>query len=125
MIFVALHVPIADCWCAWQVEVNGRVVTVLKKGSYFGEIGLLRTCRRTASISAISETVDLFVLSKVPCPVPCDILPRTLQHNDLGQAHITVGVPSGVCGPQAVTGHLQKVSSSLRSWVYSATLLVI
>ena len=48
-----------------QVEVNERVVTVLKKGSYFGEIGLLRTCRRTASIRAISETVDLFVLSKV------------------------------------------------------------
>lgn len=43
------------------------MVTVLKKGSYFGEIGLLRTCRRTASIRAISETVDLFVLSKVPC----------------------------------------------------------
>ena len=40
-------------------------MTVLKKGSYFGEIGLLRTCRRTASIRAISETVDLFVLSKV------------------------------------------------------------
>ena len=38
---------------------------MLKKGSYFGEIGLLRTCRRTASIKAISETVDLFVLSKV------------------------------------------------------------
>ena len=44
------------------------MVTVLKKGSYFGEIGLLRTCRRTASIRAISETVDLFVLSKVPRP---------------------------------------------------------
>lgn len=51
--------------CGGQVEVNERVVTVLKKGSYFGEIGLLRTCRRTASIRAISETVDLFVLSKV------------------------------------------------------------
>lgn len=49
----------------WQVEVNEGVVTVLKKGSYFGEIGLLRSCRRTASIRAISETVDLFVLSKV------------------------------------------------------------
>ena len=49
----------------WQVEVNEGVVTVLKKGSYFGEIGLLRTCRRTASVRAISETVDLFVLSKV------------------------------------------------------------
>ncbi|CAL5223621.1 g6162 [Coccomyxa viridis] len=49
---------------AVQVEVNEGVVTVLKKGSYFGEIGLLRTCRRTASIRAISENVDLFVLSK-------------------------------------------------------------
>ena len=45
--------------------MNEGVVTVLKKGSYFGEIGLLRACRRTASIKAISETVDLFVLSKV------------------------------------------------------------
>ena len=41
------------------------MVTVLKKGSYFGEIGLLRACRRTTSIRAVSETVDLFVLSKV------------------------------------------------------------
>ena len=48
-----------------QVEVDEQVVTVLKKGSYFGEIGLLRACRRTASIRAVSETVDLFVLSKV------------------------------------------------------------
>ncbi|BDA48837.1 Potassium/sodium hyperpolarization-activated cyclic nucleotide-gated channel [Coccomyxa sp. Obi] len=46
------------------VEVNGLVVTVLKKGSYFGEIGLLRNCRRTASIRALSETCDLFVLTK-------------------------------------------------------------
>ncbi|EIE18161.1 camp-binding domain-like protein [Coccomyxa subellipsoidea C-169] len=46
------------------VEVNGMVVTVLKKGSYFGEIGLLRNCRRTASIRALSQTCDLFVLSK-------------------------------------------------------------
>lgn len=41
------------------------MVTVLKKGSYFGEIGLLRNCRRTASIRALSETCDLFVLTKV------------------------------------------------------------
>ena len=47
------------------MEVNGLVVTVLKKGSYFGEIGLLRNCRRTASIRALSETCDLFVLTKV------------------------------------------------------------
>ena len=52
------------CGCV-QVEVDEQVVTVLKKGSYFGEIGLLRACRRTASIRAVSETVDLFVLSKV------------------------------------------------------------
>ena len=45
------------------------MVTVLKKGSYFGEIGLLRNCRRTATVSALSETCDLFVLSKAPtCP---------------------------------------------------------
>ena len=48
-----------------QVEVDGRAVTVLKKGSYFGEVGLLRNCRRTASIRALSETCDLFVLGKV------------------------------------------------------------
>ena len=53
-----------------QVEVDEQVVTVLKKGSYFGEIGLLRACRRTASIRAVSETVDLFVLSKVTLTIP-------------------------------------------------------
>jgi CRP-like cAMP-binding protein len=46
------------------VEVDGAAVTVLKKGSYFGEVGLLRNCRRTATVSALSETCDLFVLSK-------------------------------------------------------------
>lgn len=61
-----------------QVEVNGLVVTVLKKGSYFGEVGLLRNCRRTASVRALSETCDLFVLTKVtlqPCHVlhPCHL----------------------------------------------------
>ena len=57
--------PAKQTFGCTQVEVDERVVTVLKKGSYFGEIGLLRACRRTASIRAISETVDLFVLSKV------------------------------------------------------------
>ena len=55
--------------CA-QVEVDGGAVTVLKKGSYFGEVGLLRNCRRTASIRALSETCDLFVLSKVEPEMP-------------------------------------------------------
>ena len=44
--------------------MDGAAVTVLKKGSYFGEIGLLRNCRRTATVSALSEACDLFVLSK-------------------------------------------------------------
>lgn len=48
-----------------QVEVKGVAVTVLKKGSYFGELGLLRGARRSACVRAISDTCDLFVLSKV------------------------------------------------------------
>lgn len=48
-----------------QVELNDIPVTVLKKGSYFGEIALLRNVRRTASVRALSETCDLFVLTKV------------------------------------------------------------
>ena len=58
-------------WCCsaklhcMQVELNDIPVTVLKKGSYFGEIALLRNVRRTASVRALSETCDLFVLTKV------------------------------------------------------------
>ena len=48
-----------------QVELNNIPVTILKKGSYFGEIALLRNVRRTASVRALSETCDLFVLTKV------------------------------------------------------------
>ena len=40
-------------------------MTVLKRGSYFGELALLRDMRRTASVRCISETCDLFVLTKV------------------------------------------------------------
>ena len=65
-------------WCAPQVEVDGQAVTVLKKGSYFGEVGLLRNCRRTASIRALSETCDLFVLGKV-APRPCSHIPPRMQ----------------------------------------------
>lgn len=40
-------------------------MTVLKAGSYFGEIGLLRDMRRNATVTALSPTLDLFLLSKV------------------------------------------------------------
>ena len=40
-------------------------VTTLKKGSYFGEIGLLRGAKRCACVRAVSNICDLFVLSKV------------------------------------------------------------
>ena len=50
-----------------QVELGGAAITVLKSGSYFGEIGLLRNARRNATVRAISGTVDLFVLTKVGC----------------------------------------------------------
>lgn len=45
--------------------MRGHAVTVLKRGSYFGEVGLLRSARRSACVKAISDTCDLFVLSKV------------------------------------------------------------
>lgn len=51
--------------CLLQVEVRGQMVTLLKKGSYFGEIGLLRNARRSACVRAVSDTCDLFVLTKV------------------------------------------------------------
>ena len=50
---------------ARQVEVNGMPVTTLKRGSYFGEVGLLRGTRRSACVRAVSAVCDLFVLSKV------------------------------------------------------------
>ena len=40
-------------------------VTTLKRGSYFGEVGLLRGTRRSACVRAVSAVCDLFVLSKV------------------------------------------------------------
>ena len=52
-----------DVWA--QVELRGQAVTVLKKGSYFGEIGVLRSARRSACVRALSDTCDLFVLTKV------------------------------------------------------------
>ena len=48
-----------------QVELDGKPITLLKKGSYFGELALLRDMRRTASVRVVSETCDLFVLTKV------------------------------------------------------------
>ncbi len=47
-----------------QVQLHGQPVTLLKKGSYFGEIGLLRNARRNASVRAMTDC-DLFVLTKV------------------------------------------------------------
>ena len=47
------------------MELSGEPVTVLKSGSYFGEIGLLRETRRNATVRALSPTLDLFVLTKV------------------------------------------------------------
>lgn len=47
-----------------QVELDGKPITLLKKGSYFGELSLLRDMRRTASVRVVSETCDLFVLTK-------------------------------------------------------------
>ncbi|KAL0040935.1 hypothetical protein WJX79_010523 [Trebouxia sp. C0005] len=49
---------------AVQVELDGKPITLLKKGSYFGELSLLRDMRRTASVRVVSETCDLFVLTK-------------------------------------------------------------
>ena len=45
--------------------MRGVPITVLKTGSYFGEIGLLRDTRRNATVRALSTTLDLFVLTKV------------------------------------------------------------
>ena len=47
-----------------QVELSGAPITVLKSGSYFGEIGLLRDTRRTATVRALSDILELFVLTK-------------------------------------------------------------
>lgn len=44
--------------------MDGKPITLLKKGSYFGELSLLRDMRRTASVRVVSETCDLFVLTK-------------------------------------------------------------
>ena len=51
-----------------QIELDGKGITLLKKGSYFGELSLLRDMRRTASVRVVSETCDLFVLTKVTQP---------------------------------------------------------
>ena len=46
-----------------QVESNGTVITLLRRGSYFGEIGLLRQSKRVASVRAKSN-VDAYALTK-------------------------------------------------------------
>ena len=66
-----------------QVELNDIPVTILKKGSYFGEIALLRNVRRTASVRALSETCDLFVLTKVSAAGPSCAM---LVHKSLRQS---------------------------------------
>ena len=72
---------------AVQVELEGAPVTVLKRGSYFGELALLRDMRRSASVRCISETCDLFVLTKasadlqhLPC-LPSAAPPETHKHD--------------------------------------------
>ena len=40
-------------------------VTTLKRGSYFGEVGLLRGTHRSACVRAASAVCELFLLSKV------------------------------------------------------------
>jgi glucose-6-phosphate 1-dehydrogenase len=52
--------------CRGEVEVvdsSQKVVRLLKEGDFFGEVGLLMTTARTATVRA-STLVDLFVLSK-------------------------------------------------------------
>jgi len=52
--------------CSGEVEVldaSGEVIKTLKDGDYFGEIGLLISSPRTATIRAIGQT-DMFVLEK-------------------------------------------------------------
>jgi CRP-like cAMP-binding protein len=46
-----------------QVESNGTIITLLRRGSYFGEIGLLRESKRVASVRARSN-VDAYALTK-------------------------------------------------------------
>ncbi|UPR04789.1 cyclic nucleotide-binding domain-containing protein [Chloropicon primus] len=46
-----------------QVESNGTIITLLRRGSYFGEIGLLRQSKRVASVRAKSN-VDAYALTK-------------------------------------------------------------
>ena len=64
-----------------QVELDGKPITLLKKGSYFGELALLRDMRRTASVRVVSETCDLFVLTKVslwrPGALPSSLISTT------------------------------------------------
>lgn len=59
------------------MELRGTPITVLKTGSYFGEIGLLRDARRNATVRALSTTLDLFVLTKV---MPCTDLAHTFLY---------------------------------------------
>ena len=47
-------------------------VTTLKRGSYFGEVGLLRGTHRSACVRAASAVCELFVLSKVSHCQPCE-----------------------------------------------------
>ncbi|DBB03995.1 TPA: SCF ubiquitin ligase complex subunit [Trebouxia sp. C0004] len=63
---------------AVQVELDGKPITLLKKGSYFGELSLLRDIRRTASVRVVSETCDLFVLTKAG-PAATDVATSSAQ----------------------------------------------
>ena len=77
-----------------QVELDGKPITLLKKGSYFGELALLRDMRRTASVRVVSETCDLFVLTKV-------------RHcNSTNIAHIDAMTPCQTTLSMCNTGHL-------------------
>ncbi|KAK9806501.1 hypothetical protein WJX73_004260 [Symbiochloris irregularis] len=72
---------------AVQVEMRGTAVTILKRGSYFGEIGLLRGARRSACVKAISDTCDLFMLSKKAFDGLMEEYPDSFRAMDLAAEH--------------------------------------
>ena len=66
-----------------EVRRNGRKISVLAPGDYFGEIALLRTLiersQRTASVSTVE-------------PMSCFVLGRSQFHNVLYEADVAVKI---------------------------------